>query len=76
MSEEAVTRAEATDALNARAAAFMARAEVLRLIDRPDDANEAAAQALALYEQKGNVAAAARARGDSKARGPSRSLSP
>ena len=51
-------RAQATDALNARAAAFMARAEVLRLMERPDDANEAAAQALALYEQKGNLAAA------------------
>ena len=61
MSEEAVRRAQATDALNARAAALMARAEVLRLMDRPDDADEAVVQALALYEQKGNVAAVARA---------------
>ena len=76
MSEETVTRAQATDALNARAAAVMARAEVLRLMERPSDANETVAQALALYEQKGNVAAAARTRGDSSARGPSRSLSP
>jgi hypothetical protein len=75
-SEEAVTRAEATDALNARAAAFMARAEVLRLTDRPDDAYKATTQALALYKQKGNLAAVERAMRDSEARGPSRSLSP
>ena len=43
MSEEAVRSREATDALNARAAAFTARAEVLRLMDRPDDADEAVA---------------------------------
>ena len=36
----------------------MARAEVLHLIDRPNDANEAATHALALYEQKGNSPAA------------------
>ncbi len=76
MSQEAVRRAQATDALNARAAALMARAEVLRLMDRPDDADEAVVQALALYEQKENVAAAARAAADSEAKGPSRSLSP
>ena len=76
LSEEAIRRAQATDALNARAAAFMARAEVLRLMDRPDDADEAVVQALALYEQKGNVAAAARAAAHSEAKGPSRSLSP
>ena len=76
MSEEAVRRAQSTDALNARAAAFMARAEVLRMMDRPDNADEAAAQALALYEQKGNVAAVERATRDNEARGPSRSLSP
>ena len=55
-------RAQATDALNARAAALMARAEVLRLMERPSDANEAAAQAISLYEQKGNVTAADLAR--------------
>ncbi len=62
MSAEAVRRAQATDALNARAAALMARADVLHAIERPSDANDAIAQALALYEQKGNLAAERRAR--------------
>ena len=37
-------RAQATDALNARAAAFMARAEVLRLMDEAREADEASLQ--------------------------------
>ena len=55
MSDDAVHRAQGTDALNTRAAAFMARAEVLRLMERPDDADEAAAQALALYSRRGTL---------------------
>ena len=40
-------------------------AEVLRLAGRADDASAAAAEAVSLYERKGNVASASRARGAS-----------
>jgi tetratricopeptide (TPR) repeat protein len=46
------------DAVLAKADAFLALAEVLRLAGRDEDAAEAQASALSLYEQKGNLAAA------------------
>jgi tetratricopeptide (TPR) repeat protein len=72
----AVALAEQTDALNKRAAVLLSLAEVLHLNGDDREANEAAAQALWLYELKGNLVAAERARANSKVRGPSRSLSP
>jgi DNA-binding SARP family transcriptional activator/tetratricopeptide (TPR) repeat protein len=59
---EGVALAERTDALNQHAKALLDLAEVLRTGGRTDEAASAAESALALYERKGNVPDAARAR--------------
>jgi hypothetical protein len=69
LAREAVSLAEPTDNLNGHAAALLSLAEVLRLSGEQREADDAVLRAMALYEQKGNLAAV------SKARGPSRSLS-
>ena len=70
LAREAVALAEPTDALNKRAAVLLSLAEVLRLSGDDREADATVAQGIALYEQKGNLAAVG------KAKGPSRSLSP
>jgi predicted ATPase len=62
LGREAVTLAEATDAPNVRADALMDLAEVLSLADRPDEAAPIVDQATGLYEAKGNLTSAGRAR--------------
>jgi predicted Zn-dependent protease len=57
-----VSLAERTDALNRHADALVALAEVLELAGSEDEARGFLNEALALYERKGNVAAARRAR--------------
>src|SRR5204862_4066813 len=51
-----------SDSANRNADAFMALAEVLALADREGEAEEAIRKALRLYQQKGNLASADRAR--------------
>ena len=58
LAREAVTRAEATDALNMRADAAMDLGEVLRLAGRATEAASAFRRAKELYERKGNVVSA------------------
>jgi DNA-binding SARP family transcriptional activator len=62
LSRAAIDIADSTDALNDRAGTQFARAEVLRLAGREEEAAKAATAALRLFEAKGNVIAAARAR--------------
>ena len=59
---EAVRIAEQTDDVNSRGRALMDLAEVLELAGRPDDAVAAVEQALDLFERKGNVVSAEKAR--------------
>jgi class 3 adenylate cyclase/tetratricopeptide (TPR) repeat protein len=59
---QAVDVASSTDDLNGRADTHIDRADVLRLAGMRDEQAAALRDALALYEQKGNVAAAARTR--------------
>jgi class 3 adenylate cyclase/tetratricopeptide (TPR) repeat protein len=59
---EAAALMEPTDLLNDRADVLLDAAEVLRLAGRTDDARGITEQAIALYEQKGNVVSAGRAR--------------
>jgi len=59
LAEAAVELAAQTDALNLRGDAELDLAETLRLAGEPDDAARAAQRAIELYEQKGNVVAAA-----------------
>ena len=59
---QAVEVADRGSALNARARVWAALAEVARAAGRTAEADTAVATALALYDQKGNVAAAARLR--------------
>ena len=59
---QAVEVADRCDWLNVRARVWLALAEVARTAGRTAEADDAVATALALYEQKGNVAAAARLR--------------
>ena len=54
--------ADETDFTVLRADAFMDLAEVLRTAGRGNESKPFVAQALELYEQKGNVVAAGRAR--------------
>ena len=61
LAREAVRRADATDDLNRRAEAYRDLGEVLRLAEDPRAA-EAYEKALELYELKGNLAGARRAR--------------
>ena len=62
LASEAVTLAETTDALNRRAAVQMDLGEVLRLAHRATEAARAFSRALELFEEKGNLVAAARVR--------------
>jgi predicted ATPase/class 3 adenylate cyclase len=63
LAQEAVALAERSDFLNHRADALMDLAQVLQAGRRVDESAQATAQALAHYEEKGNVAGAAKARG-------------
>jgi tetratricopeptide (TPR) repeat protein len=63
LAREAVALGEATDLLNWHGSALTSLAEVYASTGRADEAREQLEQALALYEQKGNIVAAARARG-------------
>jgi tetratricopeptide (TPR) repeat protein len=62
LAREAVALAEETDMLNFHGNALADLAEVLVIAGRAQDAREQLEQALSLYEQKGNVVAAARTR--------------
>ena len=62
LAHEALRLSEPTDWLNLRGDVLMDLAEVHRLADRPDDAVTALDNALRLYEQKGNVVSARKAR--------------
>jgi predicted ATPase/class 3 adenylate cyclase len=62
LTREAVTLAEATDNINLRGDALMAFAEVHVLAERPREAVPVIKQALRLYEQKGNLVSADKAR--------------
>jgi tetratricopeptide (TPR) repeat protein len=62
LAREAVALAEETDGLNLHGDALLDLAEVLRVAGRPSDAVAAAGRALPLYERKGNLVLAARAR--------------
>jgi class 3 adenylate cyclase/predicted ATPase len=62
LAEDAVALAEPIDRLNDKAAVWFAYAEVHGANGRSEAAEAAVATALGLYEQKGNVAAAARLR--------------
>jgi tetratricopeptide (TPR) repeat protein len=55
----AVELSDRTDASNYRASAWLAAAEVASFDERESDARDAVERALALYAEKGNVAAAA-----------------
>jgi class 3 adenylate cyclase/tetratricopeptide (TPR) repeat protein len=63
LGREAVAIASGTDYLNVRALAAAALGEVLRLAGRPTESAAAVQEAIGLYEQKGNVAAAEKLRG-------------
>jgi class 3 adenylate cyclase/tetratricopeptide (TPR) repeat protein len=60
--QEATLRIEKTDFLNLRADVFLARAEFAQLAGSPREAPPLIEEAIAVYEQKENVAAAERAR--------------
>jgi class 3 adenylate cyclase/predicted ATPase len=60
LASEDVERQEQTDMVNPRAGAWLTLAEVLRASDRAEEADAAVAQAIVIYEQKGNLAAIAR----------------
>jgi class 3 adenylate cyclase/tetratricopeptide (TPR) repeat protein len=62
LATEAVAMAEPTDGLNLRAGAFLDHADVLGACGRDEDAARSAATALGLYERKGNLVMAERAR--------------
>ena len=59
---EGVALAEATEFVDLRGDSLLALGEVLRLAGRKDEAAEATRQALAIWEAKGNVVHAERAR--------------
>jgi tetratricopeptide (TPR) repeat protein len=59
---EAVSLAEPTDTLNVKGATLMDLAKVLQLCGRVSEAIPVAEQAIALFDQKGNVVSAERAR--------------
>jgi len=63
LAQDAVARIAATDALNAHGGALLDLAEVLARSGRGDEAAAARERAVELYDRKGNVAAAAEARG-------------
>jgi hypothetical protein len=59
---EGVALAEATEFVDLRGESLLALAEILRLAGRNDEAADATRQALAIWEAKGNVVHAERAR--------------
>ena len=61
LAREAIAFVEQSDFLPVHAEALMDLAEILRLADRPGEAGSAVEKAIRLYEQKGNVVAAAKA---------------
>ncbi len=62
LAREAVALVEPTDLLCTRGDAMLDLAHVLHTCDRAEEADRMTRAGLALYEQKGNRAAAARAR--------------
>ncbi len=62
LAREAVALAEPTDLLSHRADAMLDLAEMLWTCSRAEESGEALGTGIALYDQKGNAAAAARAR--------------
>jgi tetratricopeptide (TPR) repeat protein len=62
LAREAIARARQTDMLNTQADALISLAEVLELANKRNDAGDITEQALALYEQKGNLVMANRTR--------------
>jgi class 3 adenylate cyclase/tetratricopeptide (TPR) repeat protein len=62
LAREAVALSEETDDINLHGDALMALAEVLRLAKRPDEAVPVIQEALGLYERKGNLVSAGKAR--------------
>jgi ATP/maltotriose-dependent transcriptional regulator MalT len=62
LAREAVALVEPTDLLSHHGDAMLDLAEVLRTREREEDSDRAARTGLAMYDLKGNVAAAARAR--------------
>jgi class 3 adenylate cyclase/tetratricopeptide (TPR) repeat protein len=62
LAREAIALTQDTDNIDLRGDALIALAEVLRLADRPEEAATVGEQALRLYEQKGNVVSAGKAR--------------
>ena len=61
LAKEAVAIVAPTDWLNTRGDALLDLAEVLELAERPDEAAPVLAEALHLYQQKGNIVAAEKA---------------
>jgi tetratricopeptide (TPR) repeat protein len=59
---QALGIAEQTDDLNSQGRALMDLAEVLELASRPDEATQVVERALELFERKGNVVSAQKAR--------------
>jgi tetratricopeptide (TPR) repeat protein len=62
LAEQAVGLASKTDALNFHAGALLCRSDILAASGREAEASEARGRAVALYERKGNVAAASQVR--------------
>ena len=64
LARQAVSLAERTDFLNHRGEALVVLGRVLARRERPDEAQAAFAEAVSLYERKGNRVAATQLRGD------------
>jgi class 3 adenylate cyclase len=62
LARDAAQIADATDALSVRGNTWLDLAEVLQLAGRPEEAAQAVDKALSLFQLKGNVVAAAKAR--------------
>jgi DNA-binding SARP family transcriptional activator len=62
LAREAISFVEQSDFLSAHAEGLTDLAEILRVVGRPDEAPPVLEEALRLYEQKGHVVSAARAR--------------